>query len=254
MRDVVNGQYVNKVDIDIYNIINERYKGYEYIGGYTGIDGYMMLRCRTCGNVMRKSSQMLKPSRNKVVMCSVCVGKAKAERVCCNEIDKVRRKAEIEEIKELKELSRKELIISRVKTKECNQCGAQYKTNLTRSKFCCKRCAGRYHDKVKEIRKRILLKSNGEVDNSVTLDKLIKRDKSMCMICGKKIDIDDYTHDDKGSFIALSNYPSIDHIKPVSLGGTHTWDNVQLSHMQCNTVKSNKTVYMGVYGQMAFSV
>ena len=45
MRDVVNGQYVNKVDIDIYNIIDERYKGYEYIGGYTGIDGYMMLRC-----------------------------------------------------------------------------------------------------------------------------------------------------------------------------------------------------------------
>ena len=35
------------------------------------------------------------------------------------------------------------------------------------------------------------------------------------------------------------NYPSIDHTVPVSKGGTHTWDNVQLAHFYCNRVKGN---------------
>lgn len=35
-------------------------------------------------------------------------------------------------------------------------------------------------------------------------------------------------------------YPSIDHIIPVSHGGTHTWDNVELAHRYCNGVKSDK--------------
>ena len=62
---------------------------------------------------MRKNAQMLRPSRDKVVVCSVCVCKAKAERMRCKEIDRDRRNVEIEEIRERKELSRKELIISR---------------------------------------------------------------------------------------------------------------------------------------------
>ena len=30
------------------------------------------------------------------------------------------------------------------------------------------------------------------------------------------------------------------HIVPVSAGGPHTWDNVQLACMRCNSVKSDK--------------
>jgi 5-methylcytosine-specific restriction endonuclease McrA len=34
--------------------------------------------------------------------------------------------------------------------------------------------------------------------------------------------------------------PSLDHIVPVSLGGTHTWANVQLAHLRCNVSKGNR--------------
>ena len=35
-------------------------------------------------------------------------------------------------------------------------------------------------------------------------------------------------------------YPTIDHIIPLSKGGTHTWNNVQLAHMCCNAGKCDK--------------
>jgi len=49
-------------------------------------------------------------------------------------------------------------------------------------------------------------------------------------------------------------YPTVDYIKPVSNGGTHSWDNVQLAHMGCNMVKSNKDVYEGENGQVMLAI
>ncbi len=34
--------------------------------------------------------------------------------------------------------------------------------------------------------------------------------------------------------------PTVDHIIPVSRAGTHTWDNVQLAHWLCNSLKSGR--------------
>jgi 5-methylcytosine-specific restriction endonuclease McrA len=43
-------------------------------------------------------------------------------------------------------------------------------------------------------------------------------------------------------FIAYGLYPSIDHIVPLAKGGNHTWNNVQLAHHYCNTLKRDKVV------------
>ena len=72
------------------------------------------------------------------------------------------------------------------------------------------------------------------------MGKLYKRDDGICKICGKKCNYNDYREDENGSFIAGNDYPSIDHIVPISKGGQHTWDNVQLAHMICNSIKNNK--------------
>lgn len=72
-------------------------------------------------------------------------------------------------------------------------------------------------------------------DKTITLKGLIKRDNGICQICGGAIDI---TAIDKGH--ALGDYPSLDHIIPLSRGGTHTWNNVQLAHMRCNSGKCDK--------------
>ena len=71
-----------------------------------------------------------------------------------------------------------------------------------------------------------------EYDVSVTMKKVIKRDRGICQICGKPVDAGDYKHGKTGNL-----YPTIDHIIPMSLGGGHVWDNVQLAHMYCNAKK-----------------
>lgn len=65
----------------------------------------------------------------------------------------------------------------------------------------------------------------------ITLPKLIKRDGLTCAICGLPCFYG-------GDYLA-DLYPTIDHIIPISKGGGHTWDNVQLAHRLCNINKSN---------------
>lgn len=74
-------------------------------------------------------------------------------------------------------------------------------------------------------------------DKEVTLKKLIARDNGICKICGKPIDLLDICNKAVGGF-----YPSIDHIIPMSKGGGHVWENVQLAHVICNSRKGNRSI------------
>ena len=65
----------------------------------------------------------------------------------------------------------------------------------------------------------------------VTLQNLIKRDGLTCAICG----LECIYGDDPLALL----YPTMDHIIPISKGGGHTWDNVQIAHRICNINKSN---------------
>lgn len=62
----------------------------------------------------------------------------------------------------------------------------------------------------------------GEYDPSVSLKSLREKNKDMCGICGQFVRSED---------------ASIDHIQPVVLGGSHTWNNIQLAHKICNSRK-----------------
>lgn len=70
------------------------------------------------------------------------------------------------------------------------------------------------------------------IDISITIRKLRIRDKNICQICGKPVDDSDIENGH-----ARSMYPTLDHIIPLSKGGTHTWNNVQLAHLGCNSSK-----------------
>ena len=74
-----------------------------------------------------------------------------------------------------------------------------------------------------------------EFDETITLKDLIKRDGGICQICGKPTDANDI----KAGHIGKA-YPTLDHIIPLSKGGSHTWDNVQLAHMSCNAGKCDR--------------
>lgn len=72
-------------------------------------------------------------------------------------------------------------------------------------------------------------------DETITLKALIKRDAGICQICGEPTNDDDIVNGRIGRM-----YPTLDHIIPLSKGGSHTWDNVQLAHMHCNAGKCNR--------------
>lgn len=128
--------------------------------------------------------------------------------------------------------------ISRIS--ECKYCGNYYIKYNGRG-YCSNMC--RKKDKHRRYgNKEKRLKKNGKPDYSITLDKLYKRDKGICKLCGNKTNYNDYIIDSKGNFIVGYSYPSIDHIIPIAKGGVHQWYNVQLACFRCNALKRDKIV------------
>lgn len=118
---------------------------------------------------------------------------------------------------------------SEVLTKNCLVCGNEFKTWKSRKVTCSEKCKIEYRDKRLEGK---------VIDANISLRILAERDEQICKLCGKAVNWDDYTND--GMHKNCGNlYPSIDHIIPLSMGGLHSWGNVQLAHRICNSKKGN---------------
>lgn len=90
------------------------------------------------------------------------------------------------------------------------------------------------------------IKDKNNLDN-INLKELYNRDNGVCWICGKLCDYNDkeYRVSEKGHrYLATGpNYPSVDHVIPLSKGGAHTWNNVKLAHKRCNSKKCDKILF-----------
>lgn len=212
-------------------------------GKYKGCKKCYEKQCRVCGKIIHgyrkqdicskcKKKQKTNEKKKKCIYCGKEFSYCKND--MCQEC--------IEEFKKMKELYKKTIQESKkeYKTQICECCGKEFYPRRHGTKYCSERCARKTSNKRKDILRDKRLKENGEIDNSITLEKLYKRDNGICKICGKKCNYNDYREDENGTFIVGNNYPSIDHIIPISKGGQHTWDNVQLAHMICNSIKNNK--------------
>lgn len=67
---------------------------------------------------------------------------------------------------------------------------------------------------------------------AVNPTEIFERDGWICKICNEPVDRNAHHNDSK--------YPSVDHIIPITKGGTHEPANVQCAHRGCNSSKSNK--------------
>ena len=70
--------------------------------------------------------------------------------------------------------------------------------------------------------------AEGDDIDSLTL---FERDGWLCHLCDNEIN----------RKLRLPNWwaATIDHVIPLSKGGTHTWDNVKAAHAYCNFAKAN---------------
>lgn len=117
--------------------------------------------------------------------------------------------------------------------KACKECGKLFISLYETATYCSKNCKRKNKRARSGQDYRERARKHGAIfDGSITLRKVIKRDNNICQICGKPCDSDDLTWGTNGPL-----YPSIDHILAFANGGNHTWDNVQLAHCICNSIK-----------------
>jgi len=83
-------------------------------------------------------------------------------------------------------------------------------------------------------RRRVRLKA-GVIENFRDLE-IFERDGWTCQLCGGTID--------PALRAPHQGSKSLDHIVPVSKGGSHTRDNVQAAHLRCNQIKSARVDHM----------
>ena len=209
--------------------IKEKTNGlFEYVSGYTRKEGTVRVRCGVCGNEFEKTYHHI---TTHFTGCPAC-----------KEIEREKKLANIAAIKKQKQEQRAALAKKRQEEREnkrkeietphaCPVCGEL----TTRRKYCSNACAKKANNASHEVHRRKKVQAAVK-DKDISLRRLYNRDFGVCKICGGVCDWDDYKRID-GAFVVGMTYPSIDHVVPLSKGGAHAWDNVQLAHFICNTRK-----------------
>jgi hypothetical protein len=115
------------------------------------------------------------------------------------------------------------------KTCALPECGKAFtpKRHLDR---CCSMAHGRIVAGVEGVERRRAQKL-GTATGPVRIDEVVARDKGRCHICRGRVSRKPYPH---------PRSRSMDHVIPLSRGGTHTLDNVRLAHLQCNVAKKHR--------------
>lgn len=166
------------------------------------------LRCKKCGNIVERSRSTI---REKNVRCERCYQMQKENEAKAKAFVRLLNK-----------------IIEKAKPKVCSCCGSTFYSESPTAKWC-PRCRnlnkGDYRNRAK--------KYGVFYEHGITLRKVMIRDKGICQICGKPVDLSDKSWN--GCFGPF--YPTLDHIVALANGGSHTWNNVQLAHAICNSYK-----------------
>lgn len=213
-----------------------------YYGGFTNIDSKVFIKCLNCGSIYEIPCQAIR-RKHKSIFCKECERRRLEESRKRKEKlrkRKIEYKSKLDNgIKELRNKNKFYKKSKQLKLCICKNCGDIFCGD---SSYCSQRCIDRSHEH-RKTRKRIKrARANGHIDNDITLDKLIKRDNNICYLCGRPCDKADFSFNENNAFIVGRLYPTIDHVKPIAKGGTHTWNNIKLAHHICNSIKSDKTL------------
>lgn len=232
MRDTINLNHGNKKPPrkEVKKAIEQLLPAFRYAGGYTSSAGSVILECRKCKARIERS--MVTIRRGKCIKaCPTCTAREKEERK--------RQEAEAKRLAAEKKEAEREA--ARLKAAEqrtprpCKYCGRMF-TPGPRWSYCSAECARKVENNHKDRR------LHGQEGRSwdITVPALVQRDNNICYLCGEQCDSNDYSITTDGYFVAGGNYPSIDHVIPVSKGGLHRWDNVRLAHLRCNMRKRDR--------------
>ena len=195
---------------------------------------WFLLRCRECGHEFERRVDL-----HCKTTCPEChkreVERREAER---------RRQDEERRESDAKRALMQQLVNALAYEHVCPECGVRFRSGNPKKLYCSTKCSNRAMWRRKSRRRGnqsthvARAKRYGvEYDRSITLNRLIERDGMTCYLCGKTCTKDDNRW---GSF--GPDYPTIDHVIPLSKGGTHTWDNVRVACGICNELKGDEVI------------
>ena len=227
----------NKLNVFLNNLNRKTDGGFVYVSGYKNCDSDVVIRCLKCGEVSIKNAQFVR--KDKLLRCGVCIERKRYILAFTNRIQRDVNnnvKGLIKCLRKRIEMQKKDI----ERAKSCIWCGEVYQCEHLQSKYCSVACKNKARNKQGELYKRNRIYKNGLVDKDISLVKLISKHKGVCYLCNEQVDTLDCCYDSDGNFITGNMYPSIEHVIPISKGGTHTWGNVNLAHRICNTLKGSK--------------
>lgn len=237
-------------------------KGFVYCGGYTDRDGKVEIACKTCGS---RFINCVDTVQHGVVVCRVCARERalarEAEREERRKAESARRQEELEtkwaeQKRQTQIRKQRERDAKLDKAYVCRVCGKEYTPRqymaseglrfFSNPGYCSHECNRKALNRAQKMspchrdrndnHRHRARKYGVEYVSGITLKKLVKRDGLRCRICGGMCDWSDHSW----SEFCGPTYPSIDHIIPIAKGGPHTWENVQVAHLICNSEKGDK--------------
>lgn len=178
-----------------------------------------------------KAAMTKKPKEKKMPVCVIC-GKEFEGRLNCKYCSDECRK----EKKKQRALMMSQCIHNlNIKPRPCKECGIIFKPQYgsKHRKYCSNKCSNRAMSREEKSKRRQQMKR--AFVERVYFKKIYQRDKGICQICGEPVE---YNRCNKDKMAA-----TIDHVIPLSKGGKHCYDNCQLAHRLCNSLKSDKLDY-----------
>ncbi|MGO2084219.1 MAG: HNH endonuclease [Vagococcus sp.] len=219
----------NKREYEFSKKFNVTFEGeFEYHSGFSNTDSHFLILCKKCNKIFSRSAKIMR-KKNKNIKCDHCAFEEKRDKQLMLERDRL-----------LKNSAKLTSCLRMVYINQCVRCRELFASDKEKN-FCSRRCGKRERDAryLHEKRlKRLNRVSEHKADKDISLSKLYKRDKGVCYICKEKCDYDSHTMVN-GTFIIDDKYPTVEHVVPISKGGSHTWDNVKLACFRCNTKKGS---------------
>lgn len=180
--------------------------------------------CRKCLREDARRRKGLKATDRLVAcrQCSTPFGTAYAKAMYCSRVCKNRARNAAQ---------RSDLMASKP-TRRCVWCGIDMPQSMRAdAKFCSATCNSTAHSAMRNWRRRASGRAplRPRINPLPSFIDIAERDRWRCGICGKSVN-------------KRLNFPdplagSLDHLLPVSCGGTHEPANLQLAHFRCNWSK-----------------
>jgi 5-methylcytosine-specific restriction endonuclease McrA len=176
---------------------------------------------RFCSRVCMKVHNLKVRENNQPIKSAIILLKRKIK----NEIDALKRIA--------KYVGKPKVF--RVSCANCSGLFIAYRNGGLHKKVCilCRKETKKKNARIAKSRRKAL--ERGVYSESIDPIKVFERDKWRCHLCGVKT-----IKALRGSYEPLS--PELEHIIPLSVGGTHTYGNVACSCRACNIKKGNKII------------